>query len=196
MVRPALSAPVLCAAVLLTSCGSGDPGSQKSEPSRSASPSAAYFTPADTAAINEAAAPAQAAGADTVAPAKMAACNKIRDYPAWRACWHGLLDPFARELRNLSGEFKSLAAKDLPEDCVTELESAAQTFRGFAGKVEDLLRGIDSDKVAAQVKVAKRYSPTLTRVQGGFAKPFQDMTQVCYSPKDLASINASPSPSD
>jgi hypothetical protein len=195
-VRPALSALVLCALVVLGACGSGDPSSEKSEPGKAASPSAAYFTLADTNAINEAAAPAQAAGAKAIAPARMAACNKLKDYPAWRACWHGLLDPFARGLTGLSAGFNALAAKDLPEDCVTELERAAKTFDGFARRVEGLLAGVDSDNAAAQAKAAKKYSPTVTGIQSGFAKPFQAATQVCYSPKDLASINASPSPSN
>ena len=88
-----------------------------------------------------------------------------------------------------------MAAKDFPKDCVTELESSAKAFKRFAGKVDGLLTGIDSDKAAAQAKAAKKYGATLGGVQGGFTKPFQDMTQVCYSPKELADINASPSPS-
>ena len=191
--RPAPSALVLCAVLLLGACGSGDSSSGKSDTDKSASPSAGYFTLDDTAAINEVAAPAQAAGAKAIAPARMAACNKSDGYPAWRACWHGLLDPFARGLGSLSETFKSLAAKDLPEDCVTQLETAAETVSGFAGRVEGLLRGIDSDNAAAQAKTAKKYGATVSGIQAGFAKPFQEMTQVCYSPKDLASINASPS---
>ena len=194
----ALCALALCATVL-TACGSGDPSSEKSEPgeaaSPSSSPSATYFSLDDTAAINRAAAPAQAAGAKAIAPARLAACNRLEDYAAWRACWHGLLDPFARGLTRLSETFKSLAAKDLPDDCVSELQSAARTFNKLAGKVESLMTGIDSDKAAAQAKAARTYGATVASVQGGFVEPFQDMTQVCYSPKDLASINASPSPS-
>jgi len=194
--RPALSALVVCAGLLLAACGSEDPSSEESADkaaSPSSSPSPAYFSPDDTQAINEAAGPAQAAAAKAIAPARLGVCNKIKDYPAWRACWHDLLDPLARGLTGLSASFESMAAKDLPEDCVAELQGAARSFEDFASNVRGLLTGLDSDKAAAQLKAAKKYGATVTRVQVGFSKPFQEMTQVCYSPKDLASITASPS---
>ena len=41
----------------------------------------------------------------------------------------------------------------------------------------------------------RTYGNTLTAISKGSAKPFQDATQACYSPKDLESINAKPTPS-
>jgi hypothetical protein len=190
-----LCALSLCAVVLLAACGSSDAASKKSEPDTSASPAATYFVQADTDAINKAAAPAQAAGTKAVSDTGIAGCNKLEAYPAWRKCWHSLLDPFSRGLTRLAATFTTLAANDLPEDCVTELEGAAETFGGFAGRVDGLLAGFDSDERSAQAKAAKRYGKTVQSIIDGFAKPFQDMTQVCYSPQDLESINASPSPS-
>ena len=54
------------------------------------------------------------------------------------------------------------------------------------------LAGIDSKRRAAQVKALRIYGPTLGEISKSFAEPFRPVTQVCYSPKDLASIQASP----
>ena len=41
----------------------------------------------------------------------------------------------------------------------------------------------------------RTYVPNLRKMSKVWTEPFQALTQACYSPKDLASINASPSPS-
>jgi len=118
-----------------------------------------------------------------------------RRLPAWRKCWHGLLDPYAKGLTHLGGEFTSLATGTFPAACVAELEKGAQTFAGFTRQVDALLAGIDSSDRRAQVKATRAYQGTVDGIAEGFTKPFQDITQACYSPEDLASINASPEPS-
>ena len=67
--------------------------------------------------------------------------------------------------------------------------------RSGATIVGGLLRGIDSKRRVAQVRALRIYGTTLGEISKSFAEPFQAVTQVCYSPKDLASINASPKPS-
>ena len=183
--------------VLLVLCGCGSGSASDGEPkkpSRSETPSASYFVIEDTAGLNQAAATAQTAGTRARAVRNLEACNKIDAYPAWRRCWHGLLDPFAKGLTDLGGEFTSLATGTFPASCVAELEKGAQTFAGFAREVDALLAGIDSSDRRAQVKATRAYQGSLDGIGEGFNKPFQDITQVCYSPEDLASINASPKP--
>ncbi len=130
-------------------------------------------------------------------PRRRRACNKAgnRGYEQWRTCWHNLLDPFKASLTGLATELGTLAKRDFPEDCVTSLGAAEAAFTGFATEVEDLLAGIDSKRRAAQVRALRIYGTTLGEISKSFAEPFQAVTQVCYSPKDLASIQASPRPS-
>lgn len=181
--------------LFLCGCGSGSTsGAEPREPSVSKTPSASYFVTEDTDGLNQAAATAQAAGTRARAVRNLEACNKIDAYPAWRKCWHRLLDPFAKGLTDLGGEFTSLAAGTFPPACVAELEKGTHTFNGVAGQVEALLAGIDSSNRRAQVKATRAYQRTVDSIAEGFTTPFQDITQVCYSPEDLASINASPKP--
>ena len=196
-----IAVPVVLAALLLTGCGSNGSKDSADEPASGSGSSAkaeptdaAFFEAADTSAINKAAAAAQKAGTAARADAASRRCDKAgsKGYDAWRACWHGLLDPFASSLDSLAAEMNTLAAHDLPSDCVTELSHAGDTFAGFARQVSALLAGIDSEKRAAQVKAMRTYTSTLDRIGSGYTRPFQALTQVCYSPKDLASINASP----
>ena len=190
---------VVAAALTVSGCGSGDAepesGGEKGDPS--ASPTTSYFVRADTDAINAAAVKAQRTGAQAQAAKEQAACNKAgnRGYDQWRTCWHDLLDPFKTALTDLSAELETLAERDFSEDCVTSLEAAGAAFTGFATEVDGLLAGIDSKRRATQVRALKVYGTTLGEISKSFAEPFQAVTQVCYSPKDLASITASPSPS-
>jgi hypothetical protein len=91
--------------------------------------------------------------------------------------------------------FRSLSTRNFPEDCAIQIKRAAQTFTAFAGRVDTLLGGIDSDQRAAQVNAARSYQATVDGITKGYNEPFRNLTQVCYSPEDLASINASPTPS-
>jgi hypothetical protein len=196
----------VCAVLSLAACGSGEAAPDSSEPSKSTtgstgpkaetttSPAASYFAQADSDAINKAAAPAQAAGTKAASAPAIAKCGRIREYPAWRACWHALLDPFATRLTQLAGTLRSRTAGDRPSGCVAKVNGASEVFTGFEGRVEGLLAGFDSDDRAAQTKAVRQYRKTVQKILTGFAKPFQDVTQACYSPEDLASINASPSP--
>ena len=181
--------------LVLCGCGSGAASDDEpKEPSGSKTPSASYFVTEATDGLNQAAATAQAAGTRARAVRNLEACNKVDAYPAWRQCWHRLLDPFAKSLTDLGGEFTSLASGTFPAACVAELEKGAQTFAGFASQVDALLAGIDSSDRRAQVKATRAYQGSLDGIAEGYTKPFQDITQVCYSPEDLASINASPKP--
>jgi len=194
-----LLAAVACAALLASGCGSGGDASSGSSasasPSPTATPSAAYFVKADTAAINEAAHAAQAAGTKATARPSMNRCDRAgaKGYAAWRACWHGLLDPYQHSLEGLSTTLEALTGHDVPHACKTQLGHASDTFAGRADEVAGLTKGIDSDTRAQQVKAMHDYEKTLTAISYGYTKPFQALTQVCYSPQDLASINASPS---
>jgi hypothetical protein len=198
-VKGLLCAFVMAVAMTLSGCGSGDGASESGGDKRdpSASPTASYFVRADTDAINAAAVKAQTTGARAQAGKQQAACNKAgsRGYEQWRTCWHDLLDPFKAALTGLSAQLGTLAKRDFPEDCVTSLEAAGTAFTGFATEVDGLLAGIDSKRRAAQVRALKIYGATLREISKSFAEPFQAVTQVCYSPKDLASIKASPRPS-
>jgi hypothetical protein len=193
-VKSQLCAVVLGAAVLLVACGSGgETAGKKVEPTEAAT---SYFARTDTDAINAVASRAQKAGARAQARASTLACNKSSDrgYQAWRACWHLLLDPFGKALGAVATEFGTLAGRDFPEDCGSALGAARERFTRFATKVDGLLAGIDSQRRPAQVKAMKSYNTTLTSIAAGYTKPFQSVTKVCYSPKDLASINAKPTP--
>ena len=181
------------ASLVLSGCGSGS-GSDKPGATQG-SPPASYFTAADTGAINKAASAVQSAGAQAADAAKIAVCNKTKAYPAWRRCWHGLLDPYSKGLRNLANVFTSLQPRGFPDACRTQLAAAAQTFSRFAAAVDPVLAGIDSNDRARQTSAGKAYGATLNAITQGFAQPFRDVTQVCYSPAELASINASPTPS-
>ena len=180
----------------VSGCGGGDGDAEssgkKSEPS--ASPTASYFVRADTDAINAAAVKAQKTGATAQAAKQQKSCNKAGEqgYEQWRSCWHKLLDPFRKALAGLATQLGTLAEREFPEDCVTSLEAGEAAFTGFATQVDGLLRGIDSKRRVAQVRALRIYDTTLGEISKSFAEPFQAVTQVCYSPKDLASINASP----
>ena len=183
-------------ALTVSGCGTGDgdaeSSGQKGKPS--ASPTATYFVRADTDAINAAAVKAQKTGATAQSAKQQKSCNKAgeRGYEQWRSCWHELLAPFRAALAGLATQLGTLAEREFPEDCVTSLEAGEAAFTGFATQVDGLLRGIDSNRRVAQVRALRIYDTTLGEISKSFAEPFQAVTQVCYSPKDLASINASP----
>ena len=186
----------MAVAMTVSGCGGGDgeSGSDGEKDDPSASPTASYFVKEDTDAINAAAVKAQRTGAQAQAAKAQTACNKAanRSYEQWRTCWHNLLDPFKASLTGLAAELRTLAKRDFADDCVTSLGAAEAAFTGFATEVEGLLAGIDSPRRAAQVRALRIYDTTLGEISKSFAEPFQAVTQVCYSPEDLASINASP----
>ena len=184
-----------------TASASADPGrgSEGADPTSSPQPSAtveaAYLVRADTAKINRVARVAQDAGQRAGTERVTARCNRFDAYPAWRACWHDVLDPYRTSLAALGTTMTAFEDRGFPEDCVTELRRAGATYAGLSGQVGGLLRGIDSPSRAAQTKAIRGYWRTLGRVGRRFSAPFRPVTQVCYSPRDLASINASPTPS-
>jgi hypothetical protein len=205
---PRLIMATLLVAVVLAGCGASSDsesgsdstsaagsGSEAQKPGATsrATPSASYFTEEDTAAINKPAAAVQLAGTAVRDSKRIATCSSIRNYPRWRKCWHRLLDPYSAALNELARVVLSLRSHDVPETCITELRNAAQTFAGFAAKVEAVMAGIDSEKRADQVAAGKAYGATMDDAAAGFVKPFQTITRACYSPEDLASIDASPS---
>ena len=186
----------MAVAMTVSGCGGGDEdaGSSGKKGEPSARPTASYFVRADTDAINSAAVRAQKTGAAAQAAKQQTSCNKAgeRGYEQWRRCWHNLLTPFRKALSGLATQLGTLAERDFPENCVTSLQAGEATFTGFATQVDGLLRGIDSKRRVAQVRALRIYDTTLGEISKSFAEPFQAVTQVCYSPKDLASINASP----
>ena len=197
MVRVALS--TIFAVLLLAGCGGESDSTSQPKPSeKSSTPKVAYFVKSDTDAVNKATTVAIQAGNTAVDRKNIAACNRSssKGYPAWRACWHALLDPLKTALAGVQTQLATLSKKEnLAEKCATELGAAAQTFGGFATMVDGLTHGIDSDKRADQLKTGKTYDTTIRRIGDGYAKPFQALTKVCYSPSDLEKIQASPTPS-
>ncbi len=205
---------VVCLSVLLLGSGCGSSaspddsegtagGAKTGAPTPEASagssavPGSNYFTDTETDSINVVAAKVSKAAVNAAATKRVNACNKAtsRGVKPYRACLHKLLDPYATELGALATVFGTLAGQDLPEECVTSLGKAQVTYTGLKSQVEGLLAGFDSDERKSQNRSARGYYKTLDAVATAYPKPFQDMTQVCYSPDDLASINASPSPS-
>ena len=194
--------------IVLSACGSTSGDKEKSSSttsSASASPSgssggassATYFTNAESDAINAVARPAQAAATRATAAGNERRCNKLasKSYPAWRTCWHGLLDPYAQKLKAIGGEFRILQVGTFPSACVAALKGADGVFQGFAQRVGGLLAGIDSPKRSAQVKALNSYTRTIRAVEAGYQKPFNSVTEVCYSPQQLKKLRSSPTPS-
>ncbi len=147
MVRLAVS--TIVALLLLAGCGGeSDSAAQPKASEKSSTPKVAYFVKDDTDAINLATATAIEAGSTAVDKKNIAACNQAssKGYPAWRACWHALLDPLKSSLAGVQAQLATLSKKEnRPEACATELDAAARTFGGFATKVDGLSDGIDSD---------------------------------------------------
>lgn len=187
--------------LVLYGCGSdasSTADAAPSKPSRSSSPEAAeatFFGAEDSAVINKDAAAVQDASANARTSTSISRCNKVGAYPAWRACWHRLLDPVAKGHAGLAETFTTMAKRDFPPECIAQLRRSRQTFAGFGKQIDRLLSGIDSDDRSRQVKAMKAYVSTLDGISKAYLKPFQSLTQVCYSPQDLASINSSPTPS-
>lgn len=189
--------------VLLTAAGCGSDGetgtrSAAASPSDSAttssSPSPTYFGEADSSAINETALPAQ----DAISKAYSAAarCDRVgstKGYPAWRRCWHRLLDPAEKGLVDSSGVLTGLAAKELPPRCVAGLKSAAIALEGRARSVAVVMDGIDSPRRGAQTRAVNRMLRVLEDAHATFGKRLRGLTPLCYSPEDLKSIEAQPS---
>ena len=188
--------------LLLVGCGAeAKPTASTStgrSPAASASPTALYFTDAESAAINASAGPAQAAGAQALTGKNRDHCDKVgrtQGLPPWQRCWHALLDPMSKSLADLAGELHELQGRDFPDACVTELAQDEQVFTQQRARVQGLLGGIDSERRAAQARSMKTYDATLRAALSSFTKPFHDFTQACYSPEVLAKLKASATPS-
>lgn len=194
---------VLPVAVSLGGCGGGDTSASggESPPSASASPSGSasasgaaevFFVEADSDAVNRVVARAQRSGGRAFASRQRDRCNAASDrgYAAWRACWHGLLDPFRRDLVAVGTQLGSMAEQDLPSDCRAGLRQGRKRFAGYGDRIAALLRGIDSAERSAQVRSMDTYDSVIRRLGRGFTPYFQRLTRVCYSPQDLASIDA------
>ena len=193
---PARAVGAALAVLLLTACGASSEADTSKEGGGSKAEER-YFVTSDGQGLNRASAASFEAITKAQARASQVACNRAgaQGYQAWRQCGHELLDPLKTALTSVGAEFRVLTSQDFPEECITELERGGETFLGFAGRVEALLDGIDSEKRPAQVKAMLSYGAQLSAISKGSAKPFQDATQACYSPKDLESINAEPAPS-
>lgn len=154
-----------------------------------------WFVTADTDAVNAVATQAQRSGATALATRRLERCNATSEqgYAAWRACWHRLLDPLARDLSAVAARMGAMSEQDLPQACTEALGAGQRRFTGFEQRVAMLLDGIDNEQRRAQVRAMRTYDTTLRGIGEGFAPVFRSLTQVCYSPADLASINADPS---
>jgi hypothetical protein len=194
---------VLLAGVLVA-CGSG--GDEESSPEADATPRATatpsedptdgpYLTDEDTTALNAAAAAATKSGQTAAVPRELRRCNSEGEagYDQWRACWHGLLDPYVGGLEKVSAELDSLADGDLAQACRDEAQRAAQAFEAFASDVQGLVTKIDSARRSEQVAAMKEYATTLREVGTDFGTPFEDLTQACYPAERLAELEASAS---
>jgi hypothetical protein len=106
-----------------------------------------------------------------------------------------LLNPFEKALTDLATQLRTLAQRDFSEDCVASLRAAQESFTTVAAVVDGLRAGIDSKRRATQVRSLRIYDATLGEISKGFPEPFQAVVKACYSPKDLASIKARPTPS-
>ncbi len=202
MVR--MLAAALLGALLLAGCGSGADATSDDDDvdagpsaSPSKSPSAAYFVRTDTDRINKVAEQARRGAVAATAQKRKDACDAAggKGYAAWRRCWHALLDPFQRSLGKVAATMDDLATHDLPGRCRKELTRASGTFTARAEVVSGMLAGIDSDQRAAQERVMRTYDARLQKMGKAWSEPFVDLTQACYSPDDLASIEASASAS-
>lgn len=194
---------VLLVAVSLAGCGGGGSSASGGErsPSAGASPSGSasasdaaevFFARADSDAVNRVVARAQRSGTRATARQQTDRCNATSDrgYDAWRRCWHGLLDPFRRDLVAVGTQLGTMAGQDLPSACQAGLRQGQQRFTGYGDRIAGLLRGIDSAERSAQVRSMNTYDAVIRRLGRGFAPYFQRLTRVCYSPQELASIDA------
>ena len=184
--------------LVLAACGSGTTKKSAEPPSTSDSASASadpgnYFRKADSDAINAAAGPTQAAIRKAIAQSHK--CNRFQDYAAWRKCWHGRLDPVMAGLARTAAAMGRLAEHDLPKKCVLKLNLADHRFSLDRKAVAAHLEAIDGDDYNAQKSAVNHVVKTLQKAQKTFTSSFPPLTQACYSPADLASINASPSAS-
>lgn len=174
--------------------GSPD-GSTAGSTAGSASGATGYFVDHDTETVNEVASPAQQALTRAGSTASQNRCARVgnrRGYDEWRSCWHGLLDPLQSSLRSMAALLGDVSAKDLPPACVDELTSTQRRFERLADRTAGLLTGIDSPRRRAQVRAMNAYGTVLGQIGTAFTESFPAMTAVCYSPEDLAGINASP----
>lgn len=184
--------------VALAGCGAdtsakGGDSTKPPKASAKASPSdtANYFHKADSDAINAAAGPAQDAIRKALAQTQH--CNRFQDYSAWRRCWHARLDPVVKGLARTAAAMGRLAHHDLPEKCVSKLRAAGHRFSADRKSMAAHLGAIDGNDYDAQKKAVNDVTKTLQKAQKTFTSTFPPLTQACYSPADLASINASPS---
>lgn len=190
----------LVAGVLLltTACGSDAESDAAASPSPSAeassSPERQYFGDAESSAINDTALPAQ--DALTKAHGSMARCDRAAEsggYPAWRRCWHRVLDPAEQGIADSSEVLDELAGRPLPPRCVAALTATSKLLAAHARTVGALTEGIDSNRRGVQQRAINRLQRVLEDAHGTFGKRFGGMTPLCYSPEDLKSIEAEPS---
>ena len=206
--RPAVVSSVVVT-LLLAGCGGSGSSSGSSAESRktptsvvtnepSSSPAEqTFFVKSDTDAINSRLSKAVQLGTNAVDRKRIETCNKAGDrgYPAWRKCWHGLLDPLGTAVSAVATQFATMSAQGFPRGCVRAIQKVEAAFKSFRTKVVELAAGFDSDDVQVRAGVANRYTKVLHSMSGDFGKHLPALTQACYSPQDLASLSAAPSAS-
>ena len=209
--RVALHVAVTVLLTLSTGCGSGGGTTSSGDnPSRSPSPTASsapaasepsssveddtgeYFVTSDTDALNAAAVTAQEAGAAVVQPKAIRRCNRVRTdgFEGWSECWLGLVDPYRDALRGVAKQMRTAADQDLVAACRQGLRAAADDVEALADRIDTLEEGFRSSEPAAQRRTKRAYSSTVQEVGSGLLPPFQRLTDVCYSPEDLARFRA------
>lgn len=180
---------------LLAGCSSSatDPASESPTPSEVG----AFFTQTETDALNEFYKPYPTAFTAATNNKAIKKCNALRTRggDVWANCWKQLLTPVEKAVLATAAGMKDVASDErLNTECRDELESVAADFTAHKKAIADLIKLYDGNP-AAQAKAAKSYSKTLTDKDQAIGDNFQALTKVCYSPEDLAKIEASQSAS-
>lgn len=200
--HPRRLAPSVLAAILatvVTGCGGADGAGGSSAPSAAAQSETpaepTYYTEADTDALNAVIGPASTAQQQMTRRAAVEACNGLReDLKSWRACWTALVEPAARGLGQASTTVLGQVADDMPQACADASEEYASALKAARKDLERLLQDLTNGKAAVQRRAARDYAKSAEAAGTALTEALPDLTQACYSPADLASIEASPSP--
>ncbi|MCY7395293.1 MAG: hypothetical protein LH468_03910 [Nocardioides sp.] len=178
-----------------TESASPSEDTESASPSPSAEPG--YFVSEDTDRMNGALAAFDPLMKMAVAPKRLNECNRVAEevgYAPWRTCLHALIDPLIANLDDVAAAIRASDRASINPECSTAVEVAATFFDSEHAGLIGLMKGFDSDDRAAQARSAGKLAATLLKLQRGINKPLTDLSQLCYSPEDLATITPSASP--
>lgn len=193
----------LCLLPVLAACGGGSDGglaepSSPSSPTSAASPAEGFFVEADSTELNAAAQQAQDALAVVGSAKQIRRCNTAGDrgYDAWRKCFHQGLDPLVSGLDKASTKLEEMSDREFVSACQDALGSASTVLAEQRDVVAKMLKVVDGPPGAAVQRFARNFEDDAHKVRDTVSGEYSALTQACYSPEDLASINASPSSSN